>query len=220
MQSILSTVFSLGMTIVTCSSYASSLTYLSELVENTQRQHTIQTSGRILGWDNLISDNQDLAVHEKLQLVNDFFNRIRYKTDQNHWGTEDYWATPIELLATNGGDCEDYSIAKYFTLRALGIPDTDMRLTYVNAVELNQAHMVLTYYGDNENDPLVLDNLIPRIRSVSQRSDLEPVYSFNAEGLWLTLESGRGQLLGNANELYQWRDLLRRLPRKIYPKPH
>ncbi len=167
---------------------------------------------RVVNWEKLMLENQDKTVKNKLQLVNRFFNRIRYKTDQEHWGKEDYWATPLELLASNGADCEDYSIAKYFTLRALGIPDEDLRLTYVNAIEIGQAHMVLTYYGENRTNPLVLDNLEPWIRPASERTDLEPVYSFNGTGLWKSRERGRGRLLGKAEDLDQWSAMLTRLP--------
>ena len=119
------------------------------------------------------------------------------------------------MLASNGGDCEDYTIAKYFTLRALGIPDSDMRLTYVNALELNQAHMVLTYFGENSANPLVLDNLISEIQPSSERKDLEPVYSFNAESLWLSRERGLGKLLGSPEELDTWSSMLTRLSGSI-----
>ncbi len=81
----------------------------------------------------------------------------------------------MELLTTNGGDCEDFSIAKYLTLRAMGVPDDQLRIIYVKALELNQAHMVLAWYKTPGSDPLILDNLINDIKPASQRNDLEPV---------------------------------------------
>ncbi len=123
----------------------------------------------------------------------------------------DYWATPIELLATHGGDCEDFAIAKYITLRALNIPDQKLRITYVKALDLNQAHMVLTFYDTPGSIPQVLDNLITEIKPANLRQDLEPVYSFNGSGLWLTNTGGDDQKLGSANELNMWRDLVARL---------
>ncbi|MBI4206399.1 MAG: transglutaminase-like cysteine peptidase [Betaproteobacteria bacterium] len=105
-----------------------------------------------------------------------------------HWGKEDYWATPIEFLSTNAGDCEDFSIAKYFTLRALGVPDDRLRLTYVKElVQYNQAHMVVAYFPSPDAEPLVLDNINKTIQPASARSDLLPVYSFNGSNLWLAL---------------------------------
>ena len=59
-----------------------------------------------------------------------------FEDDDQHWHQADYWATPIETLASNGGDCEDFSIAKYFTLRELGVAEQCLRLTNVNALSL------------------------------------------------------------------------------------
>ncbi|MEK1943038.1 MAG: transglutaminase-like cysteine peptidase, partial [Pseudomonas sp.] len=138
---------------------------------------------RIVAWSDLINVSGDLPENEKLISVNKFFNRqLRFVDDQRNWHQEDYWATPLEALIKGAGDCEDYSIAKYFTLRRLGIPSEKLRITYVKALNYNQAHMVLTYYSSPTAQPLVLDNLIGDIRPASQRKELLPVYSFNAEG--------------------------------------
>ena len=125
---------------------------------------------------------------------------------------DDYWATPVEFLATDGGDCEDFAIAKYFTLRALGVPTDRMRITYVKAITLNQAHMVLAYYPSPGAEPLVLDNLIGEIKPASQRTDLVPVYSFNGDNLWVAREMrGQGQYVGSSSRIGLWRGLLERM---------
>ncbi len=166
---------------------------------------------RLRYWQKIISDSKDKTAEEQLDIANSFFNQVRFLSDQEHWQREDYWATPLELLVTNGGDCEDYSIAKYFTLRELGIPDEQLKITYVKAVQLNQAHMILAYYPKPGAEPLILDNLIDDILPASQRPDLVPVYSFNGEGLWLSkLSSQEGKRLGNANKLESWNDLMTR----------
>jgi len=168
-------------------------------------------SERILSWQRIVRDNQQLEVAEKLELINHFFNKIRFISDEEHWQREDYWATPIEMLATDGADCEDYSIAKYFTLRELGIADEQLKITYVKALRLNQAHMVLAYYPSPGAEPLILDNLINDILPASQRPDLAPVYSFNGEGLWLSkLSSQEGKRIGEASKLKNWQDNMTR----------
>ncbi|MGB2065030.1 MAG: transglutaminase-like cysteine peptidase, partial [Marinomonas gallaica] len=78
---------------------------------------------RIMAWRRTVEESQGLSVGQKLQNVNIFFNMLQFVSDQQHWGKNDYWATPIEFLATGGGDCEDFTIAKYFALRELGVPD-------------------------------------------------------------------------------------------------
>jgi predicted transglutaminase-like cysteine proteinase len=150
---------------------------------------------------------------EKLELVNDFMNRTPFLSDLQHWGKEDYWATPVEFLSTNGGDCEDFSIAKYFALRSLGVPDEKLRITYVKEVVVyNEAHMVLAYFPAPDAEPLVLDNINKTIRPASTRTDLVPVYSFNGSGLWLAKDqTGRGQSVGGSDRIGHWKDVQSRL---------
>lgn len=166
--------------------------------------------GRLEAWDELIQASSNLPEEEKLTAVNRFFNRqFRFVDDSRNWRQEDYWATPVEALMKGAGDCEDYSIAKYFTLRRLGIPSEKLRITYVKALQYNQAHMVLTYYASPGAEPLVLDNLIGDIRPASQRKDLLPVYAFNAEGLYLP-GAGSGKK-SDAKKLSRWQDLLKKM---------
>jgi len=127
------------------------------------------------------------------------------------WGVNNYWATPIEFIGVNGGDCEDYSIAKYYTLLELGVPDEKMRITMVRAVHLNQYHMVLAYYDTPASVPLILDNIDGEIKPATKRNDLLPVYSFNGTQLWLNKEKGRGILAGNSKRLKRWTSLKKRL---------
>jgi predicted transglutaminase-like cysteine proteinase len=164
---------------------------------------------RIQAWEALIKSGTELSEQDKLSEVNRFFNRqIRFVDDIRLWKVNDYWATPIEMLVKGAGDCEDYSIAKYFTLRRLGIPSDKLRITYVKALNYNQAHMVLTYYASPRAEPLVLDNLINQIKPASQRKDLLPVYAFNAEGLYLP---GSSSKKSDTKRLSRWQDILKKM---------
>ena len=156
-------------------------------INSAATKYGISAKRRLQEWDKLIKQNQSKSEPEKLRLVNDFFNRIRYVSDLEHWGVEDFWATPAELLASNGGDCEDYAIAKYFTLVAMHVDPNKLKITYVKARVNNKmiAHMVLTYYTQPNAVPLVLDSLNKQIRPATQRPDLTPVYAFNGDGLWI-----------------------------------
>lgn len=135
-------------------------------------------------------------AHSQLVEVNRFFNQFAYASDQATWGEEDYWATPLEFLGRQSGDCEDFVVGKYFALRSLGMKDQHLFLTYVKATRQNIAHMVLTYHEAPGAIPLVLDNYNPRILPATERPDLVPVYSFNAHSLFLSNPSaGLGQAL-------------------------
>lgn len=138
----------------------------------------------------------------QLQAVNTFWNQhLAYREDIDNWGQVDYWASPLESLQKQAGDCEDYAIAKYFTLVALGVPHSRLRLVYVRASTPaavgpkggTVAHMVLAWYAQPAAEPLVLDNLLPGIQTASARPDLMPVFSFNAEGLWQGVGSIRAE---------------------------
>ncbi len=164
---------------------------------------------RLIDWEELVKSSASLPEAQKLNEVNRFFNRtVRFVDDIQLWRENDYWATPVEMLVKGAGDCEDYSIAKYFTLRRLGIPSEKLRITYVKALNYNQAHMVLTYYSTPSAEPLVLDNLINDIRPASQRKDLLPVYAFNAEGLYLP---GSQTRKSDSKKLSRWQDILKKM---------
>lgn len=185
------------------------------LLNEIKREYGDFARRRLVAWQELIRENGALSEFDKLEKVNDFFNRIQFVDDIVHWKKKDYWATPVEFLATNGGDCEDFSLAKYFTLKALGVEENKLNLTYVKAIKYNQAHMVLTYYEKPDQVPLVLDNLIPEILPASKRKDLVPVYSFNGSGLWLAKSRGKGEKVGSSGRLKRWQDLLRRMPANL-----
>jgi predicted transglutaminase-like cysteine proteinase len=151
------------------------------------------------------------GVDDETQLVtvNGYFNRrIVFRDDLAVWGVDDHWASPLETLTKGEGDCEDYAIAKYFSLLALGLPVQRLRLVYVRAQIGGDAqpHMVLAYYAQPDAEPLILDNLIGTIRPASRRPDLTPVFSFNSDGLW----QGVGSTSAGDPQarLSRWREVL------------
>lgn len=205
--------FAFAQTVATLSSTLGSLSdaQIARLAQN----FGAGARDRLTGWRDLMSNPKHRALSErqKLELVNDFMNRTPFKTDQEHWGKVDYWATPVEFLSTNAGDCEDFSIAKYFTLRAMGVADEKLQITYVKEIRVyNEAHMVLAYFATPDAEPLILDNINKTIQPGSNRTDLIPVYSFNGSGLWLAKEqSGRGQSVGSADRIGHWKDVQARM---------
>ena len=204
---------SLLVLLCSCLALAGDIGFSPELLNKIAVEYGPAAKQRMLDWQQLISRNRRQPETAIVFNINAFFNRIPFISDQHHWGLADYWATPVEFLATNGGDCEDFSIAKYFTLRELNIPDEKIRITYVKAarsqwLSQSQAHMVLAYYPTPEAEPLILDNLRPEILPASQRPDLTPVFSFNGVGLWIAKEQGSGHAsMGDPGRINLWRDL-------------
>ena len=181
-----------------------------KLIAKVEQDHGPVAANRIRYWAKLVKQGKHLSATTQLNQTNRFFNDARFVTDQEIWQREDYWATPTEFLIKDAGDCEDFAIAKYFTLRFMGVDDDKMRLSYVKALTLDKPHMVLSYYTTPNSTPLVLDNIEPRILPADLRQDLVPVYSFNGDSLWLAKSRGR-KLAGKAGTLPQWRGLTERI---------
>lgn len=187
----------------------------AKLADYTARNYGAQTLRDVENLTSLMERLTTADEKEKLKQINIFFNEhIRHFDDDiNIWGKADYWATPLEALSRQRGDCEDFSIAKYLFLKHL-IPDEKLRLTYVRAQiggphsKIFQAHMVLIYYETPTAEPLILDNLISDIRPASRRKDLRPIFGFNSEGLWVGADKdNKGD---STTHLSRWRDLLKR----------
>ena len=121
-------------------------------------------------WLQTIGAAKSSAESVKLQRINDFINRrISFESDQTVWNQSDYWATPLETIGEGAGDCEDFAIIKFVSLRMSGVATSKLRLVYVKAKRntqagaIQQAHMILAYYATPTAEPVLLDNLNPRI---------------------------------------------------------
>lgn len=151
----------------------------SNLIQKVEKKYNRFAKNRFIALNKLLKRLQKSNTKKKLEKINDFFNSVRYKSDKSIYGVSDYWATPIEFLARDKGDCEDYVIAKYFALKHLGIPTSKMFLSYVRLQRSSEAHMVLSYYETPNSEPLILDNIRRIIYPASKRTDLKLIYNFN-----------------------------------------
>ncbi len=145
---------------------------------------------RICGYDDwmkflaLIKDKDKIT---QLKLVNAKMNRAKYVQDNQNWGRQDYWASPGEFMA-RFGDCEDYAIIKYLSLRKLGWSDDDMRVVAVKDLNLKVGHAVLVVYVTHPKTkkriPLVLDNQIKKVVPAAKVRHYQPVFSINKNFWW------------------------------------
>jgi len=181
-----------------------------------EKRYGKETATSVTAWRQMLAEAQDQPEETQLEHVNAFFNRrILFEDDSVIWKQPDYWATPLETMGRKAGDCEDFAIAKYASLRLLGLPADKLRLIYVRAQiggpnsAISQAHMVLGYFPAPDAEPLILDNLTGEIRPATRRPDLFPVFSFNDAGLWV---SGAQQSSADPTaRLSRWRDVLQRM---------
>lgn len=125
---------------------------------------------------------QGLPLNKMAAQVNTMINKIRYVSDSKNYGKNDYWATPVEFFS-RGGDCEDYAIAKYTALRALGVPESRLRIAIVQDLQKNVPHAILIVYTDG--GAIILDNQMKTTPRVDRVAHYKPIFSINREAWWL-----------------------------------
>ncbi|WP_273431728.1 transglutaminase-like cysteine peptidase [Chitinibacter tainanensis] len=186
-----------------------------KLLKVAQQKYGANAAKTVSEVQNLLGSLKAAAEPDKLKRVNEYFNRkLAFTDDSALWNAPDYWATPLETIGKQAGDCEDFAIIKYFALKELGVAPEKLRMSYVKAKiggansTVTQAHMVLTYYPTPDAEPLILDNLITDIRPASRRPDLVPVFSFNQAGIFT---GGGNQPAGSIDRLSRWKDVLLRM---------
>jgi predicted transglutaminase-like cysteine proteinase len=150
----------------------------------TRRKCRVSKVNRCLvqNWQKFLKKTKLLPLRDQIDQVNSYFNRIRYIVDPVNYGKKDYWATPNQFFSKNG-DCEDYAISKYISLRELGVPVENMRILVLRDLNLKVAHAVLVVYYKGE--PLILDNQISQVVNADRIRHYQPIYSINEKNWWL-----------------------------------
>jgi predicted transglutaminase-like cysteine proteinase len=213
------TIFIIGISLFFFSTYflyASSDDFFidTKTIKKVEDKYGIFAKARVNALIKLMNSLKNSTEKEKLIKVNQFFNQVRYQSDMKTWGVKDYWATRLEFLGKDRGDCEDYATAKYFTLKQLGVSTSKMYLSYVKARKQKIAHMVLTYFETKKSIPLVLDNYNKRILPATKRPDLIPIYSFNGDSLYLAKQKGLGkEIPSGVAKNKKWTRLLQNIKR-------
>lgn len=157
----------------------------------------------------MMNEARDLDDMGKMEKVNDFFNQTPYASDKDTWGMSDYWATRLEFIGRDKADCEDYVIAKYFTLKELGVPTKKLYMTYAKSLRFKTGHLVLTYYETPKSVPLVMDNYNYKILPASQRDDLVPIYSFSGDELFNSKQAQIGKMIpASTHQKRPWDELI------------
>jgi len=133
-------------------------------------------------WNKFVEEQQGMPLGELLGAVNHYMNRSTYIVDPVNWGIPDYWATPDEFFLKDG-DCEDYAISKYVTLKRLGVDPSIMRLVILQDENLRVAHAVLAVRYEDKY--MILDNQVNAVLPDTKILHYRPVYSINESGWWL-----------------------------------
>jgi predicted transglutaminase-like cysteine proteinase len=153
----------------------------SAVYEACYRDANACPSPGVAQWQARIRALEGLPRRRQMAELNRFLNRWTYRLDHENFNVEDYWATPLEFL-DRSGDCEDYAIIKYVSLKALGFPVEQMRIVVVRDVLRNIAHAVLAVYIDK--DILIMDSLFEGVLSHKLVTFYAPQYSVNEKTRW------------------------------------
>ena len=145
---------------------------------------TVRLGGRctVGEWRQMLQRLAGKPRREQVDGVNAFFNRFPYVVDPSNWDASDYWASPLQFLGRSG-DCEDYAIAKFVSLRQLGFANAELRIVVLDDANLGVAHAVLVVADAGRL--LVLDNQIPQVVDSTRILHYKPIYSINEERWWL-----------------------------------
>ncbi|MBC8337421.1 MAG: transglutaminase-like cysteine peptidase [Rhodospirillales bacterium] len=138
-------------------------------------------------WGTFLKSLQGKDKLTQIRAVNHRMNKARYITDKNNWGRKDYWATPAEFM-TNFGDCEDYAIIKFLSLKLLGFNESDLRVVAVKDLNLKVGHAVLIVFWKDPKSgkkrSLLLDNQIKKVVDSRSVRHYQPVFSINSKNWW------------------------------------
>ncbi|MDN5050040.1 transglutaminase-like cysteine peptidase [Aliarcobacter butzleri] len=167
---------------------------------------------RLAKYEEVRNKARNLDVNKKLTQINLFINGSLAEFDNASMGIDDYWMTPKEFFIKGHGDCEDYVIAKYFTLLELGVKKENLYPAIVSVKGSPGFHLVLLYVEDKNKSPLVLDNLSFKILPFSKRTDLTPIAAFNEiDSYTLTREKFLQKANVDLGKENKWEKLLNRV---------
>ena len=182
--------------------------YSGKLLNAAGIRHGQAVKERLYALKRLVMENRSLPDREKLEVVNNFWNRVSGRDG----GIRRSLLTPFETLLLNAVDCKDYATGKYLTLVAMGVDIKKLRLAYV--LHREGPHMVLKYQESPESVPLVLDNVAPGILPDDERPDIRMVFAFNDHGMWVFNRAGQ-TLRHVSKSPHFWRKMRARIGREL-----
>ncbi len=184
------------------------------MLDETENNYGSKGIQRLLKWQTVINRSQVKDEFKKVRTANSFINAMPFAEDIDLWQQEDYWTTPSEFIGGKGGDCEDYAIAKYFTLRHMGVDIQQIHIAYVRITDKSEPpepHMVLLYFPDLSSPPYILDNLRKEILKLDKRKELQIIYYANEQDVKTLTTPGAYEKIGESSMIHKWRDLLHRV---------
>lgn len=164
------------------------------MLQQVQAQYGKDAETRLRDWQRLVNLGRSKQELEKLEMTNNFINQVKFVSNPGYQNEVDFRIAPMEFLMQGSGDSEDFAIAKYITLRKMGIASKKLRLTYTETPAEHGPQMILTYYYSPGSEPLIMDHLKKPISSASIRSDISPLYSYQPKDIWLIHSAIKMQL--------------------------
>lgn len=169
---------------------------------------TPQSTAILEDYERFINKTYLIPYDKQIKTVNHYINTLNSIYDSKTDLSADYWSSRGEFLLRGGGDCEDYAIAKYYTLKDLGVNPQNMCLLIVKEKYSGFYHMVLGIWSSINTQPLILDNLSFRVLPLDKRVDLAPHICINEKGYY-TLNN-QGKRVKKRIKLKSYEDMIKR----------
>lgn len=194
---------------ISCSSLSQAFVLPQQALHYENVNYGPDAVSRLEAWQVLINSAQESSELEKLQLVTDFFNSLSLIPQAKSSSlASQAWINPVQFLGQGQGSSEDFALAKYLTLKVMGIPPYKMRFAYVVSNITRKPQMVLVYYETTASDPLILDNITRKILYASERPDLRPIYMFNESSIWIPQANAPPKEVFSGDQLLHWKSMI------------
>ncbi len=179
-------------------------------IENAYEKEKIET--RYQRFQLFLDEVKQYNTIKKLNRVNSYINRILPGYDRIVQNMTDYWSTPKQFLIEGKGDCEDYAITKYFTLKQIGMSSDKLYMAIVQVKHNTTMHMVMLYFETPQSIPLVLDNLSWKVLPLNKRKDLKVKVIFNEQDSYLLKNHKKYKKVNiDWGKKNRWKELLQRI---------
>ncbi len=156
----------------------------TSVLERDVRQRAAPSEAPYLSaWLEFLESQRSADEEHQLDAVNRYVNRIPFISDLENYGVYDWWATPAEFFSRNGGDCEDYVITKYLSLKELGRSPDKMRLVVLWDQDRQQYHAVLEYALNGGS--VLLGSRHPHLFRWSDVPNFHPIFALNERSYWI-----------------------------------
>jgi predicted transglutaminase-like cysteine proteinase len=135
-------------------------------------------------WADFVDRTRGAEGLDLYYAVNEFVNTsVRFQADSTLEDVLDDWVTPVSLISSGEGDCEDFALAKFWLLETLGVDKSNLYIVVVQDLAVRLPHAFLAVrHGD---EVWLLDSRVNRPLSPDEVDDIVPVITIGDSAAYL-----------------------------------